>query len=477
MGDLPVPATSDPGVFHRSVQSVALETFESEPQSMYDGSSLLSVLRQSLSTGTQSTDSILNAVAGTARIVSGADGTALAVRTNGVVLCRARNGEIAPEFGAPVNVDSGISGECLRTAMTLVCHDSEEDERVDPDVCRRLGIRSIVVVPLRGSAGMIGILEAFSSRPDAFDGEQISSLRTLAEIAEAACDRDLEAPPLALVAPPTIIPPVSIAAPKAASKLSKFEFEKTRRLLADKRYWIPAVAAIVLLMVGLVVRLSWKQTGDEIAASAASQPHAIASDTAASSAQQFVPLKPNAAIVVHQSTPSAGKRVLQNAADVQPYTDMVDAPIALKNPPRTDSVAKSARQPASADDAEVPPPSVEVAESSAPSDLVRAASGPTEMPAFGAKVSQGIIDASLIRKVEPTYPIDARLRRLSGPVILDATIGEDGSVKTVSVVSGAALLANAAKSAVREWRFSPAKLDGKPIQSEKRITMVFRLPQ
>ena len=473
MGDLPLPATSDPGVFHRSVQSVALETFESEAPSMYDGSSLLSVLRQSLSTGTQSTDSILNAVAGTARIVSGADGTALAVRTNGVVLCRARNGEIAPEFGAPVNVDSGISGECLRTGMTLVCHDSEEDERVDPEVCWRLGIRSIVVVPLRGSTGMIGILEAFSARPDAFDGEQISSLRTLAEIAEAACERDRDTPPLALAALPTIIPPVSIVAPRPASKFSKFEIEKVRRLLADKRYWIPAVAAVVLLMVGPVVRLSWKQTGDEIAASAASQPHAVAPETPATSAQQFGALKPNAAIVVHQLTPSKSKSVLRNAADVQPDTDTANAPITRKDVP----AAKPAREPAAVDAADVPPPSIEVSESSAPSDLVRAASGPTEMPAFGAKVSQGIVEASLVRKVEPTYPADARLRRLSGPVTLDATIAEDGSVKAVSVVSGAAILASAAKSAVREWRFSPAKLDGKPIQSEKRITLIFRLPQ
>lgn len=472
MGDLPLPAASDPGVFSRSVQAVAFQTFESDSAPSSDGSSLLTILRQSLATGTQSTDSILNAVAGTARIVSGADGTALAVRTNGVVLCRARNGEIAPEFGAPVNVDSGISGECLRTAMTLVCHDSEEDERVDPDVCRRLGIRSIVVVPLRGSTGMIGILEAFSSRPDAFDGEQISSLRTLAEIAEAACDRDRDSAPLALAAPATIIPPVSVIEPRTTPKLVR-----VRALLSDKRYWIPAVAAVLLLMVGLVVRLSWKQTGDEIAASAASQPHAVASDAAAPSPQQFAPLKPNAAIVVHQSAPSTGKRVLQNAADVQPDPDTADNPISLKNPTAADGAGKTALRPATADNADVPPPSIEVAESTAPSDLLRAASGPTEMPAFGAKVSQGITEASLIRKVEPTYPMDARLRRLSGPVILDATIGEDGSVKTVSVVSGAALLANAAKSAVREWRFSPAKLDGKPIQSEKRITMVFRLPQ
>jgi len=472
MGDLPLPATSGPGLLNRSAQMVAFQTFESDPP-LSNGSSLLGVLRQSLATGTQSTDSILNAVAGTARIVSGADGTALAVRTNGVVLCRARNGDIAPEFGAPVNVDSGISGECLRSAMTLVCHDSEEDERVDPDVCRRLGIRSIVVVPLRGSTGMIGILEAFSARPDAFDGEQISSLRALAEIAEAACERDRDAPPIALAAPPTIIPPVSIAAPKPAPK---FEFQKVRRLLADKRYWIPVVAAIVLLMIGLVVRLSWKQTGDDIAASTASQPHSVAENTATPSSPQIVPLKPNAAIVVHQVTPSTSKKALQNAAELQPDNETAEAPISLKNP-SIDGDAKAPRHSSGANAADVPPPSIEVAESSAPSDLVRAVSGPNEMPAFGASVSQGIVEANLIRKVEPSYPADARLRRLSGPVTLDATIGIDGSVKTVSVVSGTAILASAAKSAIREWRFSPAKLDGKPIETQKRITVVFRLPQ
>ncbi len=471
MGDLPLPATSDPGVFRRPVQRVAFQTLESDlPTS--DGSSLLSILRQSLSTGAQSTASILNAVAGTARIVSSADGTALAVRTNGVILCRARNGEIAPEFGAPLNVDSGISGECLRTGMTLVCHDSEEDERVDPDVCRRLGIRSIVVVPLRGSAGMIGILEAFSSRPDAFDGEQISSLRTLAEIAEAACERDRDSPPLALTAHPTIIPPVSIVAPRPSPTI-----EKIRRMIADKRYWIPAVAAVVLLMVALVVRLSWKQTGDEIAASEpASQPH-IAAETVRPSSPQLVPVKPNAAIVVHQSAPSTTRTVLRNAADLQPESNAPEAPISLKHPSSTGAAAKTARNPASANSADEPPPSIEVAGSSAPDDLVRAASGPAQVPAFGARVSQGIIEANLVRKVEPIYPADARLRGLSGAVTLDATIGQDGSVKAVSVISGTALLATAAKTAVREWRFTPAKLDGKPIESQKRITVLFRIPQ
>jgi protein TonB len=61
-------------------------------------------------------------------------------------------------------------------------------------------------------------------------------------------------------------------------------------------------------------------------------------------------------------------------------------------------------------------------------------------------------------------------------VILDATISEDGSVGEIKVVSGAPLLAVAATEAVRQWRYSPSLLNGKPIQVQKQITVIFKLP-
>src|SRR5207302_8656812 len=123
---------------------------------------------------------IFRAATDAARILSGADGTALALRTSGVIICRARSGSIAPEVGSPLNVDSGISGECLRSATVLLCHDAATDSRVDPEVSASLSIRSIVVVPLRGAMGIAGILEAFSGRMNAFSAEEIDSLRSLA---------------------------------------------------------------------------------------------------------------------------------------------------------------------------------------------------------------------------------------------------------------------------------------------------------
>src|SRR5215831_20896089 len=100
------------------------------------------------------------------------------------LVCCARSGDMAPSLGAPLNSDSGISGECLRTASIQICNDTSTDARVDSEACQALGIRSVVVVPLLGRMGMFGILEAFSARTDAFEEEQLNSLRSLAEIAE-----------------------------------------------------------------------------------------------------------------------------------------------------------------------------------------------------------------------------------------------------------------------------------------------------
>jgi protein TonB len=98
------------------------------------------------------------------------------------------------------------------------------------------------------------------------------------------------------------------------------------------------------------------------------------------------------------------------------------------------------------------------------------------MPSFGALVSQGVVEGHLIHRVDPIYPAQARFQGLTGSVILEAAIGADGSVRNVKIVSGPAMLADAAKSAVERWRYSAALLDGKPVETQKQITVVFRLP-
>jgi protein TonB len=61
--------------------------------------------------------------------------------------------------------------------------------------------------------------------------------------------------------------------------------------------------------------------------------------------------------------------------------------------------------------------------------------------------------------------------------VLDVHIGQDGSVQEVTLLSGPALLAQAATQAVKQWRFKPRRVSGRPAEMQTRITLNFRLPQ
>jgi protein TonB len=90
-------------------------------------------------------------------------------------------------------------------------------------------------------------------------------------------------------------------------------------------------------------------------------------------------------------------------------------------------------------------------------------------------VSFGVMDASLIHRVQPDYPPIAKLMRLSGSVLLLAVIGTDGEVHEIEVLSGNAILADAARAAVRQWRYRPTLLSGQAVEVETQITVNFVL--
>ncbi len=109
MGDLPLPATADSVLFGQ-VPSSPRDSGSTETNGNL---ALLDVLREAVAVGTQSTDSILESIAEAAGVLTGANGIAIALRQDGVIICRARSGDMAPELGSPLNADSGISGEYL----------------------------------------------------------------------------------------------------------------------------------------------------------------------------------------------------------------------------------------------------------------------------------------------------------------------------------------------------------------------------
>ncbi len=131
-------------------------------------------------------DEVLHMVAERAQIVTGADGVAIALADRDAIICRASVGMIVPDPGVRLDTNSGFSGVCFRRAEVVRCDDSESDQRVDIQNCRHLGARSMVAVPLLAKSNVIGLLEAFSTEPYAFDDSDVRGLKLLAELILAA---------------------------------------------------------------------------------------------------------------------------------------------------------------------------------------------------------------------------------------------------------------------------------------------------
>jgi len=130
----------------------------------------------------------LQLLAERAQYITGASGAAIALRRGGHndMLCHASAGSNAPELGALLSAESGLSGESVRTRQPLRCDDAESDPRVNRQSCRELGIASVVVMPIVSEDQVLGVFELFSGRPKAFDERDLSALQRLGEMVETA---------------------------------------------------------------------------------------------------------------------------------------------------------------------------------------------------------------------------------------------------------------------------------------------------
>jgi TonB family protein len=80
-----------------------------------------------------------------------------------------------------------------------------------------------------------------------------------------------------------------------------------------------------------------------------------------------------------------------------------------------------------------------------------------------------------VKHVEPVYPALARSVRVQGRVVLECTLSPEGVVEEIAVVEGSPLLAPAAVSAVREWRYLPTLLNGMPVAVQLSVVVEFRI--
>ena len=177
------PATASVSAGIAAANAHLPKSAETEPRfPVEDGGQSLAEMAQS------DLDAALQLLAERAQYITGASGAAIALRRgeHNDMLCRASAGSNAPELGALLSTESGLSGESVRTRQTLRCDDTERDPRVNREACRQLGIASVVVMPIVSEQQVLGVFELFSGKPHAFEERDLSALQRLSEMVETA---------------------------------------------------------------------------------------------------------------------------------------------------------------------------------------------------------------------------------------------------------------------------------------------------
>jgi len=421
---------------------------------------------------------VLNEIVEQACVETGATGAAIVLERGGEWVCRASAGETAPELGSRLDSETGLSGACVKTRSLQRCDDAQSDPRADIEASRNLGVRSVMIFPLLLKDEIAGVFEVFSSAPSAFGVHEEIALGTLAQravqnlewAAAAAQQAPTEAarsfyPTMAelivedlrsaersetnsgaensgIVMAPE---PTESAGDKsdAADPMPIESFESSEEAATQGRAirvltWVLGVmvlSAAVLLVVAMVQRLSGRTMA---------RGHARAAVRAA--ALQSAENGQSQATTPAATSSVATKSVGSAGTDIRPGAPS-DGTYAPAPPVGGLTVYEKGKEIFRL------PPQRE-------SDV-----GGAPLPAPASS------DDSILHRVEPVYPEEARAQGIEGAVVADIFIDRDGNVVDVKTVSGTPVLAQAVSDAVRQWAFKPR---GEPM--ETRVTLNFRLP-
>lgn len=99
---------------------------------------------------------------------------------------RAATGLAAQHLGMRLQRNSSLSGYCIEQGHALYCLDSETDDRVNREACRQIGLRSMVVVPLRHGDTVVGVLKVLAEMPGAFNDADVRLLELMSEVIAAS---------------------------------------------------------------------------------------------------------------------------------------------------------------------------------------------------------------------------------------------------------------------------------------------------
>jgi TonB family protein len=507
----------------------------------------------------------LAVIAQRAQAFTNASGTAIALTEGSTdeIICRARSGSSAPDVGTALRVEGSFTGLCIQSGKELRCDDTETDTRVDTAATRALGIRSMVVTPIKDENKVAGVLLVLAPTAHAFTITHVAVLKTMADQISTLLQKERRAreegsqpeaatrpnqpvampkPVAAVPAPAPTPPPVVIKPTATAAAVARAAFPVVSKVEPIKAAPVVEEAAVAIAPKREEKRAEFKADlrpsfGTLEAVAGEQQKKApvnrlailgVVAALALAAAGTFAyrrfrqpapPLPPHA-----QETPASvpGQPTAPGAAapaNGQPATPATGAATAASNAPAPTVVAAAAPKPAAdrkasetasrredntanrtaVADTKATPAAVELAggqsrinappagQSGSPDVMpVLSVGGGNTAGALGSlakpsasstpsMISQSELEPlAVLKRVTPVYPAIAKVRRLSGSVIVEGLVGKDGKISNLKFVSGPPVFHDAAFDAVRQWLFKPAKLNGQPIEQSTQIRVDFK---
>lgn len=134
---------------------------------------------------TRNLQQAMQAIADHACSLAGAEGSIVEMLDGDYLVYRAASGMASGHVGLRLKAENSLSGMCLEENSVLTCNDSETDDRVDREACRRVGLRSMVVVPLRHEQRPVGVLKVLSPKVSAFEQEDTAMFELMAGLLSA----------------------------------------------------------------------------------------------------------------------------------------------------------------------------------------------------------------------------------------------------------------------------------------------------
>jgi len=422
-------------------------------------------------------DIVLNEIVEQACEVTGATGAAIIVPRDGEMVCRASSGANSPEMGARLGSDAGLTAECIKTWKVQRCDDAYADARADVDASRSLGVRSVLVFPLVREGELSGLLEVFSSKAAAFGKQDELMLEALGQRVLKNMKRSREIFLPSGMGDRTQDAGLDAIGESGGQEKSILGSDMNRpeeeELFAESLSREPRdgfnpvtlalIAAIVVCAVLLATLLGMRgmarrsaasrqpvapaavapfgepsnipETGNENSGGMPT-PASIAAESRVATEMKIPPTNGITSTPADDQQQDGSLRVFENGKEVFRLPAEVPANARAENPAGRNGVQRAS--------------SVEA--------ITPQAAG------------------SVLERVEPQYPEQARQQKIQGPVVLEVHIGRDGAVEEVKLVSGQPVLADAAMAAVKQWRFKPRVEQGKAVEMQTMVTLNFRLP-